>query len=151
MEAKDVKVDLREMKKFKEQNARERLEFIRFWVNYMKTHPDKEWSSQQKELIDDVESRLTQNGYSLGTRVKVGDEWTPQTPGKAVFVPDPTKETGTRTIAQVTNRGLYRDGRVVSPPTYVVKVGTRPVETTNINGNETRITRIHQKDGSCSE
>lgn len=97
-----------------------------------------EFTPEQKELIDDVESRLTQNGYSLGTRVKVGDEWTPQTPGKAVFVPDPTKETGTRTIAQVTNRGLYRDGRVVSPPTYVVKVGTRPVETTNINGNETR-------------
>ena len=52
MDAKDVKVDLNEMRKFKEQNARERLEFIDFWVNYIKTHSDKEWSSQQKILID---------------------------------------------------------------------------------------------------
>jgi hypothetical protein len=52
MKATDVKVDLDEMKKFKTQNFKERLEFIDWWVNYIKTHSDKEWSSQQKELID---------------------------------------------------------------------------------------------------
>jgi len=52
MKAEEVKVDLDEMKRFKEQNARERLEFIKYWVNYIKTHSDKEWSSQQKVLID---------------------------------------------------------------------------------------------------
>jgi len=52
MDAKDVNVDLDEMKKFKIKNAKERLEFIDFWVNYIKTHSDKEWSSQQKVLID---------------------------------------------------------------------------------------------------
>ncbi len=52
MNVKDVKVDLDEMKKFKEENARERLKFIDFWVNYMKTHSDEEWGEQQRILID---------------------------------------------------------------------------------------------------
>jgi len=52
MKASEVKVDLEELKKFKEQNAKERLEFIDFWINYIKTHSDEEWGSQQKELID---------------------------------------------------------------------------------------------------
>lgn len=52
MKASEVKVDLEELKRFKEQNAKERLEFIDFWVNYIKTHPDKKWSSQQNLLID---------------------------------------------------------------------------------------------------
>jgi hypothetical protein len=30
----------------------ERKEFIRFWANYVKTHKDKEWSKQQKKMID---------------------------------------------------------------------------------------------------
>jgi len=52
MKASEVKVDLEELKKFKEQNAKERLEFIDFWINYIKTHSDEEGGSQQKELID---------------------------------------------------------------------------------------------------
>jgi len=52
MNAKDIKINLKELKKFKEQNAEERLKFIAYWANYIKTHPDKEWSSQQKDLID---------------------------------------------------------------------------------------------------
>jgi len=52
MKAKDIKVNLDEMKKFKEQNAKERLEFIDFWVNYIKTHSDEEWSGQQNTLIN---------------------------------------------------------------------------------------------------
>jgi len=52
MQAEDVKVDLEELKKFKEKNIRERLEFIDFWVEYIKTHSDKEWSKQQNIVID---------------------------------------------------------------------------------------------------
>lgn len=52
MKASDVKVDLKELKKFKAQNARERLEFIKFWVDYIKTHSDKEWSRHQNILIN---------------------------------------------------------------------------------------------------
>ena len=48
----DVNVDLEELKKFKKQNAKERLEFIEFWAEYIKTHSDKEWSMQQNKLIN---------------------------------------------------------------------------------------------------
>jgi hypothetical protein len=30
----------------------ERKEFIKFWANYVRTHSDKDWSEQQKKLID---------------------------------------------------------------------------------------------------
>jgi hypothetical protein len=30
----------------------DRKEFIKFWANYVRTHKDKEWSKQQKKLID---------------------------------------------------------------------------------------------------
>ncbi|MBI2499839.1 hypothetical protein HYV88_06355 [Candidatus Woesearchaeota archaeon] len=33
-------------------NKEERLNFIKFWVNYMKTHTDKEWSEQQNTIIN---------------------------------------------------------------------------------------------------
>lgn len=49
---KNMKVDVEEMKKFKEQNSNERLKFIDFWANYVKKSPDLIWSKQQKELID---------------------------------------------------------------------------------------------------
>ena len=52
MKASEVKVDLEELKKFKIQNAKERLKFIDFWVEYIKTHSDKEWSEQQNSLIN---------------------------------------------------------------------------------------------------
>lgn len=52
MKAKNVKVDLKEMKKFKIKNAEERLQFVDFWAEYVKTHPDKEWSKQQNVVID---------------------------------------------------------------------------------------------------
>ncbi len=52
MKASDVKVKLDELKKFKLQNAKERLEFIDLWVKYIKEHSDEEWSEQQNILID---------------------------------------------------------------------------------------------------
>ena len=38
MKVSDVKVDLEELKEFKKQNAKERLWFIDYWVNYIRTH-----------------------------------------------------------------------------------------------------------------
>ncbi len=52
MKASEVKVDLEEMKKFKAENAKERLKFIDFWAEYVRTHSDEEWSEQQNILID---------------------------------------------------------------------------------------------------
>ena len=35
-------------------NKEDRINFIEFWVNYIKTHSDKDWSEQQNILIDSV-------------------------------------------------------------------------------------------------
>ena len=52
MKAEDLKVNLKELEKAKSKNAKERLEFIDFWVNYIKEHSDEEWSEQQNVLIN---------------------------------------------------------------------------------------------------
>ena len=44
-------IDLEEMEKFKEQNFRERLEFIDKYVEWIKRQPNKKWSSTQNKLI----------------------------------------------------------------------------------------------------
>ena len=33
-------------------NKEDRLNFIEFWANYIRTHTDEEWSKQQNVLID---------------------------------------------------------------------------------------------------
>lgn len=33
-------------------NFKERLEFVNFWANYVKTHRDEDWSEQQNMLIN---------------------------------------------------------------------------------------------------
>ena len=33
-------------------NKKQRNEFVKYWANYVKTHPDKEWSKQQNVLIN---------------------------------------------------------------------------------------------------
>ena len=48
----DIKIDLKELKTEKQRNFKERLWFIRYWVDYIKTHSDQEWSKQQAVLID---------------------------------------------------------------------------------------------------
>lgn len=35
-----------------EKNFKERLDFIKLWVNYIKTHKDEDWSEQQNMLIN---------------------------------------------------------------------------------------------------
>ncbi|MEK6889481.1 MAG: hypothetical protein AABW80_05235 [Nanoarchaeota archaeon] len=52
MEAKDVKVDLRDMKEFKRRNFEDRLKFIDFWVDYIKKNADKVWTKNQADFID---------------------------------------------------------------------------------------------------
>jgi len=50
----------------KEKNFIERLEFIKFWVEYIKLNPDENWSKQQNLLIN---SQLTAN-EELGVPTK---------------------------------------------------------------------------------
>lgn len=35
-----------------ERNRQQRLEFVKFWAEYVRTHPDEEWARQQKVVID---------------------------------------------------------------------------------------------------
>lgn len=49
---KDINIDLKELERDKKKNFEERMKFIDFWAEYIKKHPDKEWSKQQKLLID---------------------------------------------------------------------------------------------------
>ena len=47
-------VDLGEIKKQKEQNFKNRLEFVKFYSEWIKKTSNKKWSSIQKEFIDSV-------------------------------------------------------------------------------------------------
>ena len=49
-------------------NKEERLNFVEYWANYVKTHSDKEWSRQQNILINSImknakNSKLTPKQY----------------------------------------------------------------------------------------
>jgi len=46
------KIDLKELKKLKEENFKERLKFIDMYTKWLKKTPNKKWSSQQKEIIN---------------------------------------------------------------------------------------------------
>ena len=49
-------------------NNKDRMWFVEYWANYVKTHPDKDWSRQQNVLINSVmknakNSRLSPKEY----------------------------------------------------------------------------------------
>ena len=44
----------REFMKPGKNDHEDKINFIKFWVNYMKTHFDKEWSKKQNVLINSV-------------------------------------------------------------------------------------------------
>lgn len=45
-------IDLEELKKDREQNFKERLEFIDMYVEWLKKTPNKVWSKQHKDFIE---------------------------------------------------------------------------------------------------
>jgi len=47
-----MNIDLKELKNEKEINKRERMKFVKFWADYIRTHSDKDWSEQQIIVID---------------------------------------------------------------------------------------------------
>jgi len=48
----EVEEEKREFMKPGKTNKEDRINFVRFWANYVRTHSDKEWSRQQNVLID---------------------------------------------------------------------------------------------------
>jgi len=49
---KTPKIDLKELEKQKKENFKHRLEFNKKYVEWLKKTSNKEWSKQQKKLID---------------------------------------------------------------------------------------------------
>ncbi|MBU3967727.1 MAG: hypothetical protein KKG76_10200 [Euryarchaeota archaeon] len=47
-----MKIDMEELKKDKETNFKERLDFIDRYVEWIKATPNKVWSKKYKEFID---------------------------------------------------------------------------------------------------
>jgi hypothetical protein len=45
-------IDLKELKRMKEENFRDRLEFIDRYAEWLKKTPNKKWSSEQKVIVD---------------------------------------------------------------------------------------------------
>ena len=50
----------RELANEKKRNFQERIWFIKYWANFMRTHADEEWSKGQSVLID---SQLKNSRY----------------------------------------------------------------------------------------
>ncbi len=50
---------------FKEENQKERLQFIDKWSKYVLEHDDKKWSKQQNKIINSClrSSRITKQEY----------------------------------------------------------------------------------------
>ncbi len=71
---KEVKIDLEELKADKKKNFEERLKFIDSWVDYMKTHSDREWSEQQRVLIDSQISNARKARTSKEQRLEMKQE-----------------------------------------------------------------------------
>ena len=49
-------------------NKEERMDFVEYWAEYVRTHSDKEWSKQQNVLINSLiqnakNSKLTKEQY----------------------------------------------------------------------------------------
>jgi hypothetical protein len=46
---------------YNKRDMNERLAFVRFWANYIKTNSNKVWSQQQSKLINSILKSANQN------------------------------------------------------------------------------------------
>jgi len=63
-----MKKDQFDAEKFRKQNNKDRMWFVKYWANYVRTHSDKEWSRQQNVLINSLmqnakNSKMTPQQY----------------------------------------------------------------------------------------
>jgi len=47
-----MKIDFEQLEKDNEDNFKERLEFIKYWVEFIKKNKDEVWSRQQNIVVD---------------------------------------------------------------------------------------------------
>jgi len=45
------RIDLKELEKMKEENFKERLEFVKQYADHVRKAPNKVWSSEQKDVV----------------------------------------------------------------------------------------------------
>ncbi len=55
----------REIGEMKERNRQDRLWFVDFWANYVRTHPDEDWSRQQNVLMNSVYGETARKNRQL--------------------------------------------------------------------------------------
>ena len=55
-------------------NAEERMNFVEYWAEYVRTHPDEDWSKQQKVLIDSQLQHARQSSLSAKEYLKMKGE-----------------------------------------------------------------------------
>ena len=49
---KPEQINIQELKLERKKNFEERIWFIKYWANYIKSHSDEDWSKGQAVLID---------------------------------------------------------------------------------------------------
>jgi len=65
---KNTKKQKFDAEEFRKINNEDRMWFVEYWANYVRTHSDKEWSRQQNILINSLmqnakNSKLTKEQY----------------------------------------------------------------------------------------
>ena len=51
-EEKTREIEKREFMKPGKDNKEDRINFVKFWANYVKTHEDEDWSEQQNIIVN---------------------------------------------------------------------------------------------------
>jgi len=45
-------MNLRKLKEKRQENIKQRRDFVKYWAHYVREHPDKDWSQQQNRIIN---------------------------------------------------------------------------------------------------
>ena len=59
---------------FRKLNNKDRMWFVEYWANYVRTHPDKEWSRQQNILINSMMKNAKNSKLSPKEYLKIKGE-----------------------------------------------------------------------------
>ena len=55
-------------------NKEDRMNFVEYWANYVRTHPDKEWSRQQNIVINSQIQNARNSKLSAEEYLKIKGE-----------------------------------------------------------------------------
>ncbi len=52
MNETEIRTKLEDIRKERRSNFKERIWFVKYWAEYIRTHKDREWGEQQNTLIN---------------------------------------------------------------------------------------------------